>query len=145
MMQTLPLVVGVVLAAGVGALGTLVGLDRDRSFYPVVTMVVAAYYVLFAVLGGSSTALTMDLLIGLAFVAAAVAGFRTSLWIVVAALAAHGLLDAFHASVVPNPGVPAWWPPFCMTYDLVAAAYLAALIRLGHVRGRRRADRVHIL
>jgi len=41
------------------------------------------------------------------------------------ALAAHGILDLFHGSVVMNAGVPFWWPAFCMTYDLTAAAFLA--------------------
>lgn len=41
------------------------------------------------------------------------------------ALAAHGVLDLFHARLVDNPGVPPWWPAFCLTYDLTAAAWLA--------------------
>jgi hypothetical protein len=63
-----------------------------------------------------------------AFIAAAVAGFKTTLWIVVAALIAHGLLDIFHARLIPNPGVPSWWPMFCLSFDIVAAGYLAWLL-----------------
>ena len=59
------------------------------------------------------------------FVVAASLGFRRSLWLVVAGLAAHGVQDFFHARLVANPGVPAWWPAFCGTYDVVAAGYLA--------------------
>jgi hypothetical protein len=59
------------------------------------------------------------------FVVAASLGFRRSLWLVVAALAAHGVQDLFHARFITNPGVPAWWPAFCMTYDVAAAGYLA--------------------
>lgn len=45
--------VGAILALTVGLFATFVGLDRDRASYPVVTMVVASYYALFAVMGGS--------------------------------------------------------------------------------------------
>ena len=73
------LLVGAVLALVIGLFATGVGLDRDRAFYPVVTIVVAIYYVLFAVMGGSHHALLLETLAGLVFVAAAVAGFKGSL------------------------------------------------------------------
>ena len=44
----MPVVVGVLLAPAVGLFATTIGLDRDRSFYPVVTIVTASYYALFA-------------------------------------------------------------------------------------------------
>jgi hypothetical protein len=40
----------------------------------------------------------------------------------------HGVFDFFHGHVVSNPGVPAWWPMFCLTYDITAAIYLAWLL-----------------
>ena len=43
-------VVGAVLAPLVSGFARLVGLDRDRAFYPTVLIVVALYYVLFAVM-----------------------------------------------------------------------------------------------
>jgi hypothetical protein len=52
----------------------------------------------------------------------------------VVALVAHGVLDLTHAAFVANPGVPAWWPPFCFAYDVTAGAYLAWLLRAGRVR-----------
>ena len=62
------------------------------------------------------------------FVIAAVVGSKSSAWIVVGALAGHGVFDAFHASVLENTGVPVWWPAFCLAYDLGAAGGLAWLI-----------------
>ena len=126
--------VGVVLALLVGVFATRTGLDRDRAFYPVVAIVIATLYVLFAVMGNSTQAMVNDALVGAVFVGAAVAGFRRSLWIVVVALAGHGILDLIHARVIPNPGVPSWWPEFCLAYDVSAAAYLAWLLRSGRVR-----------
>ena len=53
-------IVGIVLAFLVSFLARLARFDRDRAFYPTVLAVVASYYVLFAVIGGSHHALTVD-------------------------------------------------------------------------------------
>jgi hypothetical protein len=118
-------VIGIVLALGVSAYATLLRLDRDRAFYPTVLIVIAFLYVLFGAMGGSGRAIVVESLVAGIFVAAASLGFRRNLWLVVAGLAAHGVMDLFHGRLVANPGVPTWWPAFCSTYDLVAAAYLA--------------------
>lgn len=130
----MPYLVGTVLAIAVGIFATVTGLDRDRGFYPTVTIVVASYYALFAIMGDSTHALLLELGVAVVFVALAVIGFRSSLWIVAAALAGHGLLDLVHGHVIDNPGLPVWWPPFCMMYDLVAGAYLAWRLGTGRVR-----------
>lgn len=128
------LLIGAFLALAVGLFATSLGLDRDRAFYPTVTIVIASYYALFAVMGASAHALVLESLAGAVFLAAAASGFRSSLWVVVAALAAHGLFDLVHGRVISNPGVPGWWPQFCLTYDVAAAAYLAWLLKSGRVR-----------
>lgn len=127
------LLIGAGLALGIGLFATFVGLDRDRAFYPVIVVVIASYYALFAVTGGSTPTLVVEALVAGAFLAVAVAGFKTSLWLVVAALALHGLFDVVHGRVIANPGVPAWWPGFCGAYDVVAALYLAWLLRSGRL------------
>jgi hypothetical protein len=123
-----PAIVGACLAFAVGIFATVVRLDRDRAFYPTVAIVIASLYSLFAVMGGSTRALVLESLVGVGFVALAVMGFRTSLWVVAAALGAHGVFDLVHGAVISNPGVPHWWPAFCLTYDAAAAGYLAWLI-----------------
>lgn len=120
--------VGVALACAVGLLGTLVGYERDRSFYPTIMTVIASYYALFAVIGGSLRVLAAELVPIAAFLAVAIAGYKRSLWLVVAALAAHGVFDAMHGRLITNAGVPTWWPQFCLAFDVVAAAYLASLL-----------------
>jgi len=130
--------VGAVLALSVGLFATGLGLDRDRAFYPVVTIVIASYYALFAVMGASTRALVLESLAGVVFLAVAVSGFRWSLWVVVAVLAAHGMFDLTHAAIIANPGVPHWWPAFCLTYDVTAAMYLAWLLTSGRVAFMRR-------
>jgi hypothetical protein len=133
-MHTVAVLVGAFLAIAVGLFATSVGLDRDRAFYPTVTIVIASTYVLFAVMGASTHALVLETLACAAFLAAAVSGFKSSLWIVAGALAAHGIFDFVHGSVISNPGVPSWWPQFCSTYDISAAGYLAWLLRSGRIR-----------
>ncbi len=130
------LLVGVILAFTIGVFATVTRLDRDRAFYPTVMIVIAALYALFAVIGGSTQALVLELLVGAIFIGAAVLGFRSSLWIVVVALAGHGLFDFVHGHFIPNPGVPAYWPAFCGAYDVVAAAYLAWLLKSGRGAAR---------
>jgi hypothetical protein len=129
-----PILVGAVLAIVVGLFATGIGLDRDRAFYPVVMIVIASYYVLFAAMSGSHEALILESLAGAIFVAMAVAGFRRSLWLAAVALAAHGVFDLVHGAVITNPGVPDWWPAFCLAYDVAAAGFLAVLLLRGRVR-----------
>ena len=116
--------IGLVLALAVSAYATTLRLDRDGAFYPTVLVVIAAYYVLFATMAGSGRAIIVETLIAAVFVVAASVGFRRSLWLVAAGLAAHGVMDFFHGRLVANPGVPAWWPAFCGAYDVAAAGYL---------------------
>jgi len=125
--------VGLFLALAVGLFATVVGLDRDRAFYPTVTIVVASYYLLFAAMGSSTHALVLESLAGAVFLAGAVLGFRSSLWITAVALAGHGLFDFAHASIISNPGVPSWWPQFCAAYDIAAGAWLAWMLKRGRI------------
>jgi hypothetical protein len=54
-------------------------------------------------------------------------------------LAGHGFFDAVHGYVIENGGVPAWWPAWCLAYDVGAAAGLAWLLRRGLVATNARA------
>jgi len=121
-------IVGVLAAVAVGLFATVIGFDKERSFYPVVLIVIATLYLLFAVMAGSTDSLVAETMPALVFVALAALGFRQSPWLVVAGLALHGVFDFFHHAVITNPGVPVWWPGWCLAYDVVAAVYLAALI-----------------
>jgi protein-S-isoprenylcysteine O-methyltransferase Ste14 len=91
--------------------------------------VIATYYVLFAVMSGSIHVLLIESAIVTLFLLVAFLGFKVSLWFIVAALAGHGVLDFVHARVVTNRGVPDWWPSFCLAYDIVAAGFLASLLK----------------
>ena len=126
--------VGVILALSVGLFASFIGLDRDKAFYPSVMIVIASYFALFAVMGVSIHVLALECMVIIAFIAISVIGFRGSLVLVVAGLAAHGVFDLVHSKLITNPGVPVWWPTFCLAYDVTAAAYLTSL--LWHFRNR---------
>ncbi|MEO8307831.1 MAG: hypothetical protein ABI616_07300, partial [Pseudomonadota bacterium] len=87
-------------------------------------------------MGAPASVLVWESLAGAAFLALAAIGFRTSLWLVVVALAAHGVFDLTHRHFIDNAGVPAWWPHWCLSYDVTAAAYLAWLLKSRHVVAR---------
>jgi hypothetical protein len=124
----MPLVIGITLALVVGLWATLVGFDRERSFYATVLTVVASYYALFAAMGGSTSALLVESLPIAGFVLLSVLGFKSSPWFLAGGLVAHGLFDFVHGHVIANSGVPDWWPMFCGSYDVTAGAYLGVLI-----------------
>jgi len=126
-----PYVVGIVLSIGVALFARWVGFDRDRAFYPTVLIVIASYYVLFAAMSGSIQTVVLEAALMTVFVIASIAGFKGSAWIIVGALAAHGVQDAVHGHIVANAGVPAWWPAWCLAYDIGAAGALACLLMRG--------------
>ena len=127
--------IGITAATAVGFFGSVIGFDKERSFYPVVLIVIATLYLLFAVMAKSTGALVAEAIPALVFVVMAALGFRKTPWLVVAGLALHGVFDFFHHAVIANPGVPVWWPSWCLAYDVVAAAYLAVLIIVRRASG----------
>ena len=127
-LRSMEYLIGVGLAVVVCVFAGLAGFDRDRVFYPTLAAVIATYYILFAVMGSSTRALALESLIAAAFFALAVAGFKKNLWIIVAALAGHGVFDFFHHLLIHNPGVPVWWPGFCLSFDVLAGGFLTVLL-----------------
>lgn len=128
--------IGIALALCFCVAAAGLGLDRERAFYPAVVMAVASYYLAFAVVDGRFETLMSELAIAAVFVVAAVAGFKRSPWITVAALGGHGVMDAFHHLLVHSHGVPSVWPGFCMAFD-VSAAMMVGGVMLVRARGRR--------
>lgn len=118
-------IVGVLLALVVSSLATFAGFDRHRVLYPFATIMIASYYCLFAIMGGTVWALWQEALIASLFAVVAIISFKTSLWLTVAALAGHGAMDLVHYHIVSNSGVPSWWPGFCASVDITLAMYLA--------------------
>lgn len=133
---------GLVIALAVVGLGRSAGFDKERSFYPLVLTIVAAYYILFAAMAGSAEAFAYETIGLAAFVLVAVVGFRSNLWFVAIGLAVHGTFDFFHADFIENSGVPGWWPMFCLTCDVVLGGYVGlSLVRAGQASGSTKSPR----
>ena len=117
--------VGIFLSLGTIVLAAVVGFARERSFYSTVLFVVATYYVLFAVMGASRRTLIIEIAIASGFFLFGVLGFKGNFWLVAAALMGHGIFDFFRHGFIANPGVPPWWPGFCMAFDVIFGGWLA--------------------
>jgi hypothetical protein len=120
--------IGIGLALAVCAFAMLTRFDRDRVFYPTLVIVVAHYYVLFAVMGSSTLVLLLECVIAAVFFVLAVVGFKKNPWVIAGALAGHGVFDFFHRLYIHNDAVPVWWPGFCLSFDVLAGAFFAVLL-----------------
>lgn len=129
----MPYFIGIALAPVIALFLRFTRFDRDRAVYPTILIVIPGYYVLFAAMGGSMSAVGIETMVLLGFALVAVLGFASSLWWVVAGLAGHGVLDFFHGGLIANPGVPSFWPAFCGSIDVALAACLAVLLLRGMV------------
>ena len=108
--------VGITLALAISVFASLVGFDRDRASYPLVMIVIASYYDLFAIMGQSIRALTLETIALAAFVLVSIVGFKKDLWLVAVALAVHGVFDYFHARLDIQSWCARLVPMFCLSY-----------------------------
>jgi hypothetical protein len=97
-------------------------------------IVIAFYYVLFAAMGASNETIAIEIAIAIGFSLLAVLGFKKSSWFSVIALVGHGLFDFLHPFFINNPGVPRWWPSFCMTFDVVFGVWLGVMLIRGNLK-----------
>jgi len=117
--------IGMILGLSVASFATVIGFDRERSFYATVAIVNASYYALFAVMGGSVWTIGIESVVGLGFLIVAAIGFKRSPWLVCAAVVGHGVFDLVHHLFIENQGMPSWWPAFCCAFDVTAGAWFA--------------------
>lgn len=100
----MPFIVGLLPSAAVAVFARTTDFDRDRAFYPTVLIVAAHYYVLFAAMGAPGDVLLLEAVVMAGFVGTAVAGFKSSTWIVVGGLAGHGVFDLLRGDLLVNAG-----------------------------------------
>ena len=125
----IPVLVGVLTAVAIAILARSMRFDQDRSFYPTVLIVIAAYYILFAVMGGSRHALAWELVVAIAFSTVAIMGALYLPVLVGVGIVAHGLFDFVHHTMIQDAGVPDWWPGFCGSLDVVLGLWVIGLSR----------------
>ncbi|HEY7353073.1 MAG TPA: hypothetical protein VH596_09950 [Terriglobales bacterium] len=129
--------IGLFLSLAAAGLAIVVGFDRERAFYSTALIVIASYYVLFAAMGASGRIVVIEVAVASGFLLLATIGYKRSLWLVAIATVGHGVFDIVHHLVIENPGVPQWWPGFCMAFDIIFGGFLAVCLwrrRLAAVR-----------
>jgi hypothetical protein len=82
-----------------------------------VAIVIASYYVLFALMAASGRTLVIEIAVAVGFLLLATIGYKRSLWLVAIAIIGHGVFDMVHHLLIENPGVPRWWPGFCLAFE----------------------------
>jgi hypothetical protein len=121
----MPYLIGVILSVAVACSAGIIGFDRARAFYPTVLIVTASYYVLFAAMGAGGRTLIVEIVVVIGFSSLAVLGFRSNPWFIPAGMIGHGVFDLVRHFFIDNPGVPQWWPGFCLAFDVFLGGFLA--------------------
>ena len=67
----------------------------------------------------------IEIVVASGFLPFAIIGYKRNLWLVAVALVGHGVFDIVHHLVIENPGVPHWWPGFCLVFDVILGGLLA--------------------
>jgi hypothetical protein len=100
------------------------------TVYALGLALIAAVYIGFGVADGRPKVIAVETCVAALFVVVAAASVTASAWLVVAGLAGHGLKDVWQhrTGFVANTR---WWPPFCASVDVVAAALIAVAIVAG--------------
>ncbi len=100
------------------------------TVYALSLTVIAAVYVGFAVADGRPAVIAVKSSVAAVFVVLAAAAVTGPAWLLVLGFTGHGLKDLWQErrQYVANTR---WWPPFCLVFDLVAAAILVFLIAVG--------------
>jgi hypothetical protein len=93
--------IGLALSLAVAGAAAAIGFDRERAFYPTLLIVIASYYVLFAVMGASGR-LVIEIVVASAFLLFAVLVQKKSL----VSRRCHSrawTLDFVHRTLIENP------------------------------------------
>ena len=127
---------GVGLALSVLMLTPLLFLSKlaGMQFLAVQVAFIGAVYFGFAVADGRLTPLLVEFAVaGVFLFGAAVALWADSPVVLACAYAAHAAWDLTHHPRAVAMPVRSWYPPFCVVYDLVCAAFVVAWLPLGGV------------
>ncbi len=95
---------------------------------------VAAVYFGYAIADGRIGTMLIEIPVAGVFLAlATVALWADSPLLLAGSYAAHGIWDLVHHPRAVTTPVRSWYPPFCVVYDVVLAAFIVAWLPLGGV------------
>lgn len=98
--------------------------DEERSYYPTILMVIALYYVLFAVMESQIEVIVAEIAVASLFITGALYGAVRSLRLVAVLLILHGIYDVIHPHFMSYDSVPAWWPMYCFYVDAILGFWI---------------------
>jgi hypothetical protein len=105
----------------------------QRWLYSLGLLTLPGLYAFFALQAGEQAVGVKEMIYGVPFVVVglvfAFVSVRQSAVVVGAFWILHGLYDLTHSQFITNAGVPAWYPVFCFSVDVVVGAYLLWLSR----------------
>jgi len=129
----LPFLIGIGLTIAVLGVNAAIGLHKERGVWPSLLIAIAAFYVVFAFEHSDHSGIGLQSVIALGFMALALIGYKSSLWLIVAGLVLHGIFDAVSLAYTANPA-PNWWGPFCIGVDGLLALMLCWWMLRGRIR-----------
>ena len=118
------LIIGILLGVFIVLLAIKTGFDKDSSSYPVLLIVIAFYYVLFAFQANDTNEIIFEVIIAFLFSVIAIFGHHRNLKIVGIALILHGIYDLFQGDIVYSTNPPQWWPMFCLGVDVTIGIWV---------------------
>jgi hypothetical protein len=128
----MPVAAGLGLALILVIIGRVTGFDRERSYFSMLTLVIASYYPLFALMGGQDPMLEFIcavLFMGLALAPTLSGQGQAFVGLV---LIAHGLFDLWLPGHWGHSSGPLWWAPFCAAVDLPLGLWVLWLYGRSH-------------
>lgn len=130
-MNIYALAIGALIAVAVVMRFRARRLEKTTWAYPILLATFPVYYWVFAVYAADYTALLNELMAGAAFLAIAYVAFKfksfATLLLLAIGYVAHAAYDFYHDALFANAGVPAWWPEFCGSVDVLIGGYVAYL------------------
>ena len=125
-----PSIIGAALAIPALAFAFLLPREAAIEFAAITLAVTAGAYAGFALQDPRRPVLWVEMTGAVAFAAAALLGLWLTPYAIPAAYVLHAVWDLLHhRGRIVSTGVPSWYIPFCIVFDLTAAAGLLALWR----------------
>lgn len=122
-----PLLIGCSLAALTIAIHSLLTPQKQLEITSFLLVLIASVYYGFALSGHHKKAAIIESIVASCFVLLGLFGLWFSPWILVGGLLLHGVWDLLHHNTGKLVKIPAWYIPFCASYDIIMALYLALL------------------
>lgn len=119
-----PSAVGAALFLLFAPVHLLVPQDVSVAIAAVTLALIGGAYIGFGAVSQSRTAFWLELSGAALFGAAAILGLLWHPMALPAGLIAHALWDLLHHNGLFGTSVPRWYIPFCVVFDLLAAAFL---------------------